>query len=186
MLINYPFKTLYFQSRLNRAQVVEQLTNVTFLSDANYRKPDNNPRVFYGEISDQDFTLETIENANRLVAFSTGEIRGSENEIYIMIRLGAWQHQRIFLLFGMVLFVCILFLTQGFPKHHAIIPWNDYGLLPIDLAMWILMLATLSLCIFLYQKIKSFKNRLQSSIEFFNQSLDATPINKMAVPLLFQ
>jgi hypothetical protein len=62
----YPFKIVYLQSGQTRQMLHDQLLNHTFLSDQGFRKPDNNPRAFFGELSNQDFTLETIEKGDRL------------------------------------------------------------------------------------------------------------------------
>lgn len=40
--------------------------------------------------------------------FITGDFRGSENEMYPRIQLGAWQHQRVFLLYALATLACFV------------------------------------------------------------------------------
>jgi hypothetical protein len=174
----YPFKTQFLKTELNRNQVADILTTQTFLSDANFKKTDSNPRAFYGEISNQDFTLETIEDKQRLVNFCTGEIRGSENEVYILLQLGAWQHRRIFLLFLILILSCTVLLA----KHL----WLFQSFYPQNFAAWLLLLTNIALFIALYVKAKNFHARLKSTIDFFSQLWLAKTINPTEVPHLFR
>lgn len=174
----YPFKTQFLKTEMDRYQVAATLTQETFLSDANFKKNDAKPRAFYGEISNQDFTLETIEDGNRLVNFCTGEIRGSENEVYVLIQLGAWQHRRIFLLFTILILATIVLLAQ-----HLLLFKSFY---PQNIAAWLLTATAIGLVITLYRKAKSFNKSLNSSVEFFKNLWNATPISASEVPLIFR
>jgi len=174
----YPFKTQFLQTELNRNQVADMLTTQTFLSDANFKKTDSNPRAFYGEISNQDFTLETIEDKQRLVNFCTGEIRGSDNEVYILLQLGAWQHRRIFLLFLILIVTGIVLLG----KHL----WLFQSFYPQNIAAWLLLLTNIALFIALYVKAKNFHARLASTTDFFCQLWSAKAILPTEVPQLFR
>jgi len=189
----YPFKIVYLQSGQTRQLLHDQLLNHTFLSDHGYRKPDNNPRAFFGELSNQDFTLETIEKGDRLVNFITGDFRGSENEMYLRIQLGAWQHQRVFLLYAIATIACFVgfILAVANQVHipvqsempdilHAII-----SALKPSLA-YVFLLCGISLFVALYVKATQFKKRLLSSISFFSDLWQATTIEKNRVPLIFQ
>jgi len=174
----YPFKTQFLKTELNRNQVADILTTQTFLSDANFKKTDSNPRAFYGEISNQDFTLETIEDKQRFVNFCTGEIRGSENEVYILLQLGAWQHRRIFLLFLILILSCTVLLA----KHL----WLFQNFYPQNFAAWLLLLTNIALFIALYVKAKNFHARLKSTTDFFSQLWSAKAIHQTEVPQLFR
>lgn len=189
----YPFKIVYLKSSLTRQTLHDQLLKHTFLSDHGYRKPDTNPRAFFGELSDQDFTLETIEKGDRLVNFATGDFRGSENDMYIRIQMGAWQHQRIYLLYLLTTLSCFVgfFISVANQIHmpeqsemsdvvNAILS----GLKP-SLA-YVFLLSGLSLLMTLFIKTKQFIKRYPSSINFFAELRQATAIEKTQVPLLFQ
>jgi len=189
----YPFKIVYLQSGQTRQMLHDQLLNHTFLSDQGFRKPDNNPRAFFGELSNQDFTLETIEKGDRLVNFITGDFRGSENEMYMRIQLGAWQHQRVFLLYAIATIACFVgfILAVANQVHipvqselsdviHSII-----SALKPSLA-YVFLLCGISLFVALYVKATQFKKRLLSSISFFSDLWQATTIEKNRVPLIFQ
>lgn len=174
----YPFHTQFLKTSLNRQQVVEKLTAETFLSDADYVKSDQQPRNFYGDISQQDFTLETIANNKPLVNFFTGEIRGSENEIYVLVQLGAWQHRRIFLLFVLLILACFTFVV-----NHLITFKSPY---PQNLAAWLLLGTALALGTVFYTKAKQFNNNKHSSIKHLCERINAEAIPTESVPLIFR
>jgi hypothetical protein len=189
----YPFKIVYLHSGQTRQILHDQLLKYTFLSDHGYRKPDANPRPFFGELSDQDFTLETIEKGDRLVNFITGDFRGSENEMYLRIQLGAWQHQRVFLLYAIATLACFVgfFVAVTNQIHiHAQAETPDIihailKALKPSLA-YVFLICGISLSVALYTKATQFKKRLDRSIAFFSELWQATVIKKNRVPLLFQ
>ena len=189
----YPFKIVYLQSGQTRQMLHDQLLKHTFLSDHGYRKPDANPRAFFGELSDQDFTLETIEKGDRLVNFITGDFRGSENEMYMRIQLGAWQHQRIFLLYAIATLACFVgFFVAIANQVHIPAPseMSDiiHGILTAlkpSLA-YVFLICGISLIVALYGKATQFKKRYATSMAFFSELWQATVIERKSVPLLFQ
>ncbi len=171
----------------------DQLLNHTFLSDHGYRKPDTNPRAFFGELSDQDFTLETIEKGDRLVNFITGDFRGSENEMYVRMQLGSWQHQRVFLLYALATIACFVGFFAAIANNIRIHAQSEIpdilhallnGLKP-SLA-YVFLICGLSLFIALYVKARQFQRRQISSIDFFKNLWDAKQVEKTEVPILFQ
>jgi len=189
----YPFKIIYLYSGQTRQVLHDQLLKQTFLSDHGYRKPDTNSRAFFGELSNQDFTLETVEQGNRLVNFITGDFRGSENEMYPRIQLGAWQHQRVFLLYALATLACFVGFFVAVANQITIpdpskIPDIIQAILTAlkpSLA-YVFLLCGISLFVALYIKASQFQKRLASSIAFFSDLWQATPIEKKNVPLLFQ
>ena len=177
-MILYPFKTQFLKTNLTRNQVSAQLIQETFLSDADYKKSNEQTISFFGEVSDQDFTLETITQDKPLVNFCTGEIRGSENEIYILLQLGAWQHRRIFLLFALLILACLTFLTNHLVLYKALYPQT--------LAAWILLGTFIALLTTLITKAKKFHQHTQTTIDHFCTLWQAQAISKDEVPLIFQ
>ena len=174
----YPFKTQFLKTALTRKQVSDKLIQQTFLSDADYKKTDNQPRIFFGEVSEQDFTLETITQQKSLANFCTGEIRGSENEIYILLQLGAWQHRRIFLLFALLIMACLIFLANHLILYKALYPQT--------LAAWLLLGTFFALFATLYSKAKKFHSGTEETMAHFSALWEAQPIDKKEVPLIFQ
>ena len=177
-MLLYPFKTQFLKTNLTRIQVAEKLVQHTFLSDADYQKTDDQPKHFFGEVSEQDFTLETITQQKSLVNFCTGEIRGSDNEIYILLQLGAWQHRRIFLLFALLILACLTFLTNHLVLYKALYPQT--------LAAWLLLGTFIALLTTLLSKAKKFQNDAPQTVSYFADLLQAEPIEKNQVPLIFQ
>lgn len=177
-MLFYPFKSQFLKTSLNRNQVAENLVDQTFLSDAEFKRTNDQPRLFYGEVSSQDFTLETIAQNKALVNFCTGEIRGSENEIYVLIQLGAWQHRRIFLLFVLLILACFVFLINHLVLFKAIYPQT--------IPAWLLLMTLVALFTTLYTKARSFQRSKASTIAHFCTLWKAEPVTKNQVPLIFR
>src|SRR5690242_13237779 len=108
----YPFKHHYLRSELNRAQIQQKVLEFTFLSDEGYRRTDENPRYFFGTASDQEFSLQTIQNHKNLVPYVEGEIKGVENEIYLFLQLKAWRYRRVFLLLIIFVLICLVVFSN--------------------------------------------------------------------------
>ncbi len=150
----------------------------SFLSDANYRKTDNHSRVFFGSLTDQDFSLETIEKGKRMIGFCRGEFRGSDNDMFIFLSLGAWAHQRVFLLFGTIILSCLYFLAKDLIENHSPIPQNTGALILLGLCLILIAV--------LYAKTRAFSRRLDTSIAYFLSLWDAERIDLDEVPLVFR
>ncbi|MBM3438174.1 MAG: hypothetical protein FJX91_03465 [Bacteroidetes bacterium] len=177
-MILYPFKTQFLKTSLNRQQVSQNLIKETFLSDADFKKSDDQQISFFGEVSDQDFTLETITQNKPLVNFCNGEIRGSDNEIYILLQFGAWQHRRIFLLFALLILACFSFLANHLILYKAFYPQT--------MAAWLLLITFIALSATLIAKAKKFRQNTTPTINHFCKLWQAQAISKDKVPLIFQ
>lgn len=177
-MLLYPFKTAYIQTSFNRSEVAQALTQQTFLTDEDFQKTEQQQIHFFGEVSEQDFTLESISQDKPLVNFCTGEIRGSENEIYILLHLGAWQHRRIFLLFALLILTCTAFLF-----HHL---WLYHTPYPKTIAASLLLATIIALSSTLYVKAKNFQRLTQSTLDHFNNLWQGKTIAKTEVPLIFR
>jgi hypothetical protein len=181
-MFGYPFKTIFLKSNLNRNQIQSALEFHTFLSDANYKNTDKNIKSFYGEISSQDFKLETIIKKKPLVNFINGDIKGIDNEIYIIARLGSLEHQRIYALFIAVFGVCTAFLIEAFYKssnYYAPNFFND----PMKTTM---LLIEAILFLIIYNKYRSFKKNFQATKAFLAEIWSAKEITKEDIPLVFR
>lgn len=177
-MLFYPFKSQFLKTALNRNEVAEKLVDQTFLSDAAFKRTNDQPRLFYGEVSSQDFTLETIAQNKGLVNFCTGEIRGSENEIYVLIQLGAWQHRRIFLLFLLLILACFAFLINHLVLFKALYPQT--------IPAWLLLMTLLALFVTLYIKARNFQRNVASTIGHFCTLWKAEAVSKNQIPLIFR
>ena len=85
----YPFTHLYFKTNKTRKELAKNLTSVTFLSDADYKKENAQPSVFFGEVSEIDFSLENISKSQVTTNFVRGHFLGADNETFVRIRCGA-------------------------------------------------------------------------------------------------
>ena len=95
-MFGYPFAYRYFKTEQNRTQLANALKGITYLSDADFKKTQKSQSVFYGEISEIDFSLENISKKQTTTNFVRGHFLGAENDTFIRIRCGAWQHQRVY------------------------------------------------------------------------------------------
>ena len=181
-MFGYPFKTIFFKSDQNRQQIQSAIELHTFLSDANYKNTDKNVKSFYGEVSSQDFKLETIIKKKPLVNFIHGEIKGIDNEIYIIARLGSLEHQRIYALFIAVFGVCTAFLLEALYKSSNYYAPNFFSD-PMKTAMLVIEAI---LFLIIYTKYRSFKKNLQATKEFLFEIWSAQEITKEDVPLVFR
>jgi hypothetical protein len=157
----YPFKTAFIQTSLNRAEVSTALIKQTFLTDEDFQKTEGQQMIFFGEVSQQDFTLESIAQ-----------------EIYILLQLGAWQHRRIFLLFALLILACTAFYI-----HHL---WLFHALYPKTIAASLLLITIIALVTTLYIKARNFHQRTQSTLDHFNTLWQGKTITKSEVPLIFR
>ena len=120
----YPFTHLYFKTNKTRKELAKNLTSVTFLSDADYKKENAQPSVFFGEVSEIDFSLENISKTQVTTNFVRGHFLGADNETFVRIRCGAWQHQRIYFLL-----IAILLATTGFLIYYALQAPHGFNIL---------------------------------------------------------
>jgi len=181
-MFGYPFKTIFFKSGQNRHQIQSAIELHTFLSDANYKNTDKNVKSFYGEVSSQDFKLETIIKKKPLINFIHGEIKGIDNEMYIIARLGSLEHQRIYALFLAVFVVCTAFLIEALYKTSNYYAPNFFSD-PMKTAMLVIEAI---LFIIIYTKYRSFVKHIQSTKNFLAEIWSATEINEEDVPLVFR
>ncbi len=194
----YPFQNSYLKSNLTRSQLAEKLTEVTFLSDANYKKTTQNTSVFYGEVSQIDFSLEHISKKQNSVNFVRGRFLGADNDMYIKLRLGAWKHQRVYFLLLVTLFTLLGFLLfyilqapHGFhyPEEYYQLYGYDssetlYNLqTPLALTMQAFMAI---IAIIIYLKYRSFRKNIEATINYLKGLWEADLINKHEVPLVFR
>lgn len=196
-MIGYPFQSFYLKTNISRNEVCEIITDFTFLSDENYKKTPSQ-KHFYGSVSPIDFDLENISKNLELSNFVRGKILGADNEIYIKLRLGSWQNQRVYFLLLTTLFTTLGFFIyyifqapQGFNNPAEFYQIYGYGkseLLynlstPISLIMMALIITIASSVTLKY---KNFKKSIAPTLNFLNQNLHSTTITKFEVPVLFR
>ena len=194
----YPFTHLYFKTNKTRKELAKNLTSVTFLSDADYKKENTQPSVFFGEVSEIDFSLENISKTQVTANFVRGHFLGADNETFVRIRCGAWQHQRIYFLL-----IAILLATTGFLIYYAlqaphgfqypeqfyqIYGYNHSEFLynlrtPLALIMEGIMIVVIGIII---AKYRNFNKSLQSTTHYFLGLWEAEAINKLEIPLVFR
>lgn len=197
-MFGYPFQYIYLKSELSRRELEQRLLNVTFLSDANFKKQSQNPSVFFGEVSNIDFNLEHISKKQQGVNFVRGQFLGADNEMYTRVRLGAWQNQRIyFLLIAMFLTLfgfLVHYVSQaphGFrypEEYYQLYGYNSselaYNLkMPLALIMQSFMAI---IAIIMLVKFRNFRKSMNSTIQYLKGLWDAELITKHEVPLLFR
>jgi hypothetical protein len=196
-MIGYPFQSFYLKTQLTRQEVCDQITQHTFLSDENYKRTPSE-KHFYGAVSTIDFELENISKKHTFSNFTRGKILGADREIYIKLRLGSWQNQRVYFLLLATLFTTLGFFIyyilqppQGFNNPAEFYQIHGYGksellynlTTPISIIM-LALIVTISASVSL--KYKNFQSSVQPTLNFLNQELNSTTITKFEVPVLFR
>lgn len=194
----YPFQNSYLKSSFKREQLAKKLEEVTYLSDANYKKTSKNTSVFYGEISSIDFSLEHISKKQSSVNFVRGQFLGADNDMYIKIRLGAWKHQRVYFLLVTTMLTLLGFLLfyisqapHGFrypEEYYQIYGYNSSETLyNLQTPMAMMMEAFIAIiAIIIYIKYRNFRKNINQTINYFKGLWEADLINKHEVPLVFR
>jgi hypothetical protein len=194
----YPFQYLYLKSALTRTELAERLTHVSFLSDENYKKTSQNTSVFFGEVSPIDFNLEHISKKQQSVNFVRGKFLGADSDMFVKIRLGAWQHQRVYFMLVATLFTMLGFLIyyvmqepQGFrypQEYYQLYGYNSsetaYNLgTPLALIMEAIMAI---IAIIIGFKYRNFRNNLLPTVNYLKGLWEADVVLTHEVPLIFR
>ena len=181
-MFGFPFKTIYLKSNQNRNSIHQALLEKTFLSDFNYKNTEKVEKTFYGEVSNQDFKLENISRNQKIANFAHGEIKGVENDMYIVLRIGALEHIRIYALFLATFAICTFFILEGLWVNYK----DTYGPAYFDnqLNVILCLLELVFLSIITIKSI-SFQKSLQPTIAFFESFLNAKKIEKSEMPGVF-
>jgi hypothetical protein len=194
----FPFQTLYLKTQHHRQSLAHKLKSVSFLSDASFKKSAENPCIFFGEISEFDFNLEHISIKQKGVNFINGRFLGADNDMYIEVKMGAWQHKRIYLLLLTVFFGIMSFLIyyaaqnpHGFSTPEDYYHIHGFGTstfaynltTPLALAMEAILLVILGILI-----VKSYRfNQLKKHTHDYLRGLwDAESVTLYEVPQILR
>ena len=85
-MILFPFRTVYLKTSKLRKEIVLNIVTNTYLSDAAYKKTDQNKTFFYGSVNDQGFILQNVSH-EKITAFIEGNILGVDEDMYIIMSL---------------------------------------------------------------------------------------------------
>lgn len=192
-MFGYPFSIHYLKTSLSRNEISQRLTSQTFLSDVSYKKTPGE-KYFYGEVSQFDFSLESISKKSNHANFAEGRFLGADNDMYIELKLGAFQHQRMFVMFFSLLLLLFAFTIyyaaqgpQGFqyPEQFHQQYGYDTSIFVYNLTTPIsLTLITLQIVIGLsiWVKYRNHRKAIPNTIQWFNQIWNAQEISKKDVP----
>jgi hypothetical protein len=197
-MILFPFKTIFLKSSLSRKTIVTNLKENTYLSDANFNKSETQKVLFYGEISEFDFSLETLNKKSNLVSFIQGKILGIENDLYLSIQFGAFKYRRVYTL--MLLVICSLLATNiyyclqsphgfNYPEEFYQQYGYDYSEFLFNLTTPIsLCLSSLTLLLLLYivSITNKFFKQTANSINYLNELFQSHLVTALEVPLVFR
>jgi hypothetical protein len=194
----YPFQYLYLKTALTRTELAERLTQVSYLSDENYKKTNQNTSVFFGEVSPIDFNLEHISKKQQSVNFVRGKFLGADSDMYVKIRLGAWQHQRVYFMLVATLFTMLGFLIyyvmqepQGFrypQEYYQLYGYNSsemaYNLrTPLALIMEAIIAI---IAIIIGFKYRNFRSNILPTVNYLKGLWEADVVPTHEVPLIFR
>lgn len=174
----FPFKTYFLKSPVPRQEIVRIFEDLTFLSDAGYKKRGSEKKYFYGTVSNEDFEFETIAEEQRLTRYFSGFIQGAENEMYITLQVKAFRVRRIYLAFALFVLSC-LFIVSLELYHTGL---KALGNPPLVLLMAIL---TGLLAYWIVQCARFWKIQ-KNSLDFFRGLLQADLVKYKDIPIVFK
>ncbi len=194
----FPFKSIFLKSSLSRMEIERNLKNYTYLSDAKFSKTASQKLLFYGEISQFDFSLESLNKKSPLVNFVQGKISGIENDLYINVQLGAFKYRRVYILLLTV--VAALIITNIYyclqSPHGFQYPEEFYQLYGYDYSEFIYNLTTpisivltcLSsiLTLYIFKTSNTFSKHNSNTIKLLNEICDSHLVSFIEVPLIFR
>jgi hypothetical protein len=170
----YPFKTIWLKTDVNRAVLSDFILQQTYLSDADYRKKDALTKFFYGLVNENEFVLENIKNT-RLPGFVEGDILGVEEETYVKLRMGAFRHIRIYILYVLIVLAGLFFWTRAALGMDVV----DSGIL---IGFSAILFSLIGYCIYF---LLLFTRKARAGEDFFRGLLQGEVIDKKRVPSLF-
>jgi hypothetical protein len=157
-----------------------------------------NTSVFFGEVSPIDFNLEHISKKQQSVNFVRGKFLGADSDMYVKIRLGAWQHQRVYFMLVATLFTMLGFLIyyvmqepQGFrypQEYYQLYGYNSsetaYNLgTPLALIMEAIMAI---IAIIIGFKYRNFRSNILPTVNYLKGLWEADVVLTHEVPLIFR
>jgi hypothetical protein len=174
----FPFKNYFLQTSVDRARIHQKILELTFLSDAGYKKRDNTKKYFYGTVSQDLFSLQTINEEHRLVPFMEGEVKGVGDDIYLFLRLKAFKFRRLYVLIFLFAFVGAWMLAMEF-LHSGISSFQNPPFL-------LLTLVILAVWFYLLRSCMVFWRIQKNTLDFFRGLLEAEAIDYKKVPIVFK
>ena len=192
-----PVVSRYYRVNYSRQELVNKLTKFTFLSDKNFYADKSKTYTFYGDISSADFYLENIQNQPQTTTILDGRILGVEEDIFIKITHRLWARTTTPVLFLVtILITTTAFLHTWFNQylwyasinHEPGYLTKQYSekLYPENPLAFAVALA-IGIMIYLYNnKIKYFREKLQCSKAYLEDSLQAKQVGKSDLPMVFR
>lgn len=177
-ILLYPFKQHILKTSLTRHEVRDTLQASTYLSDKGFKKTGTASKLFYGNVSEFDFSLENISNNQNFVPFFDGELKGAENEIYVFMESKAFRHRRFYFVLLILVIFAVGFIANDL-FHRQSNPFKD---LPFVLGTGVLIVFVL----FLFYQFQQFKKKAISTLVFFKELLKAEEIKVSEVPVIFR
>lgn len=174
----FPFYSAILKTNLDRDEVAAVVTENTFLSDAGYKRSNDKQKFFFGIVSRDEFSLETIQNQGKLANFFRGDIKGVDRDIFVFLSVRAFKFRRLYFLIMIFNVVCMGILGNDLYAFGPAILKQPGSLMfaGVILALWIYILYTGFV----------FQQKLRSSIDFFRGMLQADEVKKSEVPLIFR
>jgi len=192
-----PVAVRYYKINYDRNSLVERLTQLTFLSDSNFKADKNKTYSFYGDISSADFYLLNIQKEPETTTLLDGRILGLENEIYLKITHRLWEKTTTPVLFLLTIVLTSVTFFHAWLSQYlwyaSINPTPGYltktyssSLIPENPLAFVVV-AAIGVMVFLYKKkLNEFQKQLHQSKAYFLKTFQATSINKTDLPLVFR
>lgn len=192
-----PVATRFYKIDYSRKILVGKLTQLTFLSDKNFKSDKNRTYTFYGDISDYDFYLENIQPNPQTTAILDGRILGVENEIYLRITHRLWAKTTTpVLLFLTILLSTAVFIHTWLSQYiwyASINPEPGYltkvystNVYPENPLAFAVAIAIIAMAWLYKKKLNDFKDQINKSEQYLNNTLQTTQISQSQIPIVFR
>ena len=175
-MILFPFRTVYLKTNKLRKEIVSDMLSNTYLSDAAYKKTDQNKTFFYGSVNDQGFILQNVSH-EKITAFIEGNILGVDEDMYIKFRFKGFRSLRIFLLILM-----LIIGSLGFVGFHL---WERNLDSITDIPVLFALGLTLILLFFSLNTGIIFMDKIKDTQAFFCDLLEAEEVGEKDMPGIF-
>jgi hypothetical protein len=173
----YPFRTLWLKSSMSREEIEKTVKNHTVLSYARSAKRDGKA-FFFGEVSNEEFWLETIDNTGKLCPFIRCNIKGIDDETYLELELRGFRFARFYAAIVVVLLIMLIFSVK---------PFIDYGSGAFENPVFVLLpLFFLLLASGLFYFNRRFAQQINTTKDFFRGMLEAEVVSEQEIPLVFK
>lgn len=176
--ILYPFYSVILKTSASREEVRNILIENTFNHSGSPNQKVNHDQMFYGKISEVEFSLETVQTQSDWINYFEGEIKGVADEIYVYLECKGMKHRRFYFLILLAYLAVMGYVVYDFGSRGKLV-LQDTGFL-VSMALLVV------LSILFLRQLSRFKKKIDQSVQKFSTLIHAEPVKKSEVPDIFR